>query len=200
MEQARVPLPYLSKKLTAFEQTSQVRKNLVSAAERYIKNFTVGQSASRGLMFSGSVGCGKTHLAVAILRGVIERGFTGLYWNVPDLFRAIRSTFGEHPEQTESELLAEMTGVDLLVLDDLGAERANEFVGERLYMIVNRRYEAGMPMIVTTNFTDADLSARLGDRILSRFAEICPGRVMFPTDDFRRVMASRRKGDDSHGM
>ena len=134
----------------------------------------------------GPVGCGKSHLAVAILREIIAKGYSGLYYNSPDLLRDIRATFDEGRDVTEEDLLDEVTTTDLLVFDDVGAERSTEFVLDRFYLIINKRYEACKPVIVTTNLDHEELEERLGTRILSRLLEMCNLFGPFPEEDWRR--------------
>ena len=71
-------------------------------------------------------------------------------------------------------------------MDDLGAEKVSEFVQDRFYLIINQRYEGCKPMIVTTNLSENELRNRLGDRIISRFFEMCDVVKTFPPEDYRR--------------
>jgi len=184
---AQIPRRFWNKTLKNFETKDALRRTLVRDAQNFIKGFNFENEFPQGLLMVGEVGCGKSHLAVAILREVIEKGYTGLYYNSPDLLRDIRATFHDDAEITEDDLLQEINEVDLLVLDDLGAEKVSDFVLDRFYLIVNKRYEGCKPMIITTNLTDEEtLRNRLGDRIMSRFCEMCQFFKQFPREDFRR--------------
>lgn len=185
-DKAQIPRRFANKTLTNFETRDKSRKNLVENAGHFIKGFTFKEEFPKGLLMTGPVGCGKSHLAVAILREVIGKGYTGLYYNSPDLLRDIRATFDNSSEISEDEVLDTVTNVDLLVLDDLGAENVSGFVLDRFYLIVNKRYEGCKPMIVTTNLDDETLRARMGDRIVSRLGEMCARFGPFPNEDYRR--------------
>src|SRR5206468_1001327 len=91
---------------------------------------------SKGLLFVGREGTGKTHVAIAALREVLRRGYTGLYWNVPELFLELRRIMAEQGSTSEADIFDEARRVDLLVLDDLGAERQSEYVTDRLYVLI----------------------------------------------------------------
>ncbi len=133
----------------------------------------------------GGVGSGKTHIAVAILRAVVERGFSGRYCNVVDLLDDLRATFEPNAPQSGMEIIDGVVAADLVVLDDLGAEAPTGWVHDRLYQIINRRYEESRPTLVTTNLTLDDLDRQVGPRITSRLCEMCQ-KVDFPDQDYRK--------------
>ncbi len=192
LERARISARFAGKTLENFSARDKQRKMLVHSAQAYISGFNMKTAAGdyavypKGLLMTGPVGCGKSHLATAILRGVIEKGYTGLYYNSPDLLRDIRATFEPTSDLTEDDLLEEVTTVDLLVFDDVGAENATGFVLDRFYLIINSRYEGCKPIIVTTNLDLAALENRLGQRIVSRMLEMCETFGPFPEEDWRR--------------
>jgi DNA replication protein DnaC len=188
LEAARIPPRFSAKGLENFETgRNKMRKDLVHAATMYISGFTLkGTNFPKGLLMSGPVGCGKSHLAVAMLKEIIAKGYSGLYYNSPDLLRDIRATFDNKNELTEDDLLEEVTSTDLLVFDDIGAERSSEFVLDRFYLIINERYEGCKPVIVTTNLNEIEMEDRLGKRIVSRLYEMCESFAKFPDEDWRR--------------
>lgn len=128
----------------------------------------------RGIYMHGAIGCGKTHAAWALAQQWEENGGRHpLFWNVSELIRSIKKDFDKHPYDREKEEEYIMEHRGLLFLDDLGAERATDFVADTLYLIVNRRYEERLPVIVTSNMDIGELSDRVGDRIASRIAGMC---------------------------
>ncbi len=191
LQSAQIPRRFWNKTLENFEAKEKLRKDLVQAARDFVKGFN--RDVKQGLLMEGDVGTGKSHLAVAILREIIRKGYSGLYYNSPDLLRDIRATFNDNAGVTEDDLLEEITEVDLLVLDDVGAEKVSEFVLDRFYLIINKRYEGCKPMILTTNLLEETLRVRLGDRIVSRLDEMCQRFPKFPKDDFRRLMIEKQR-------
>lgn len=131
-----------------------------------------------GLYLTGPAGTGKTRLAAAILRQVLVEEDTGgvfgpQFIEVPELLLDIRGTFRDGSERTEEGLLAEYANSDLLILDDLGAEKPTEWVTQTLYLLINRRYGSEKRTIITSNLGLSELGNRLGDRIVSRVAGMC---------------------------
>jgi DNA replication protein DnaC len=186
LEIAHIPRRFAGKSLDNFSARDKIRKQLVHSARAYISGFTFKMEYPKGLLMSGAVGCGKSHLAVAILSEVIAKGYSGLYYNSPDLMRDIRATFDNSSELTEDTLLEEVTTTDLLVFDDVGAENSTPFVLDRFYLIINERYEGCKPVIFTTNLDLDPLENRLGKRIVSRLLEMCETFGPFPEEDWRR--------------
>lgn len=185
LERARIPRRFSGKLVENFETGRNAkRKTIVEASRAYINTFNA--QSTPGLLITGGVGCGKTHIAVAILQGIIRRGFSGLYYNMPDLLSDIRATYGDNSNLTETDLLDDINEPDLLVLDDLGAETAKDWVNDRLYLIVNRRYESCKPIIVTTNLDVGELTHKLGERTVSRLCEMCETFAPFPDEDYRK--------------
>jgi len=181
---ARIPERYRGKTLATFKsaKNDRVRRELREHAMAYAVGF---KPDDRGLLLVGDTGCGKTHIAVGILTEVLRRGFTGMYCNVTDLLKRLRETYRENSDDHEAEILDEADQADLLVFDDLGAEKATEWVRDRLYLVINRRYENMKPVIVTTNCSEAELKERLGPRIVSRLHEMCDRVQEFPKEDYR---------------
>ncbi len=183
-ERARIPERYRKKSLAGFKAArgDQTRARLRDAAKSYAVGF---DREDKGLILRGGTGCGKTHLAVGILSEVLARGFTGQYCNVTDLLTRLRESYSADSAEREGLILEEAGSVDLLVFDDLGAEMPTDWVRDRIYLILNRRYESAKPVIVTTNCDDAELRERIGARIASRLYEMCDRFEAFPGEDYR---------------
>lgn len=143
------------------------------------KSFRVIGDGS-GIMFYGSFGVGKTHLAAAIANSMIGK-MSVLYISAPDLLTEIRSNMNRQGNSDRMDLAKQ---AKLLILDDIGAEKPSEWVRETLFVLINHRYEHKLSTIFTTNCTLAELEERLGGRISSRIAEMCRC-VKMNGDDWR---------------
>ncbi|MBE3099302.1 MAG: ATP-binding protein [Planctomycetes bacterium] len=179
MRDARIPRRYQHCELANFiVYRNEPLTNAVTRARRFAEAFPV---VDKGLFLIGPPGIGKSHLAVAVLRQVIrERGALGLFYDVRELLKIIRSTYDPVVRTTEIQILRPVMEADLLVLDDLGAEKTSEWVGETLNLIVNTRYNERRLTIFTSNYeekedrTDPDsLLVRVGARMHSRLYEMC---------------------------
>ncbi|HUK62455.1 MAG TPA: ATP-binding protein, partial [Dongiaceae bacterium] len=124
-----------------------------------------------GLTLGGPPGTGKTHLAVAITRALIDRGHAAVIVNVPHVLLAARATFNPEQPQRFDDLLQLLTTCEHLTLDDLGRERQTEWAQETLYLILNARYEQRRATTITTNLDLDALRRRIGEPILDRLAE-----------------------------
>ncbi len=147
-------------------------------------------NVSRGLFLEGQPGVGKTHLAVAVLKQAIQTtGARGLFYDTRDLLRLIRSTYDPSTRTTELEILRPVMTAELLVLDDLGAEKTSEWVDETMNLIVNTRYNERRLTIFTSNYPDIpddtdpqSLLFRIGARMRSRLHEMCEFVVLDAAD------------------
>jgi DNA replication protein DnaC len=140
-----------------------------------VRSFTVRiedhLDAGRGLWLMGPVGTGKTTLAMLVSHAALKAGRSVAIYSLPDLLRKIRHTFdtGSH-----DDLFEQLTAVDLLHIDDIGAEQSTPWVLEELYSIVNARYEDQRSIVITTNILDPDaLSEQITERTVSRLTEMC---------------------------
>ncbi len=146
--------------------------------------------AGVGLFLEGQPGVGKTHIAVAVLKQIVEAtGARGLFYDTRELLRLIRSTYDPSIRTTEIEVLRPVLSADLLVLDDLGAEKTSEWVDETMNLIVNTRYSERRLTLFTSNYPDIPddtdpnaLIFRIGARMRSRLHEMCEFVVLDAAD------------------
>ena len=157
-----IPERYRACRLTSFETEtpdSGVREALLEAeaiSRQYVDTFFDPVSrryAEGGLVFVGRPGCGKTHLASAILTKCIQRyGVRGRFVDFTTLVHQIQATFDPSSPASKHEVLDPVIGTELLVLDELGAQKPSEWVMNTLYLIINTRYTERRPTLFTTNF------------------------------------------------
>lgn len=179
LDHARIPPRYQRCTLDSFvTYQNEELLRAVDMARRFADAFPVVQ---KGLMLIGPPGIGKTHIAVSVLQDVIRRtGARGLYYDTRALLRDIRSTYNPVLHQAEMDVIRPVMEAELLVLDDLGAERLTDWVEETMSLIVNTRYNERRPTIFTSNYEDIpdegemnSLLVRVGFRLHSRLREMC---------------------------
>ncbi|MGE3275593.1 MAG: ATP-binding protein [Vicinamibacterales bacterium] len=178
MAEARVPARYARCELDNFEHDMDSQREAFRKAQAFVQQFPV---VDRGLLLFGPNGVGKTHLAVGILKAVVRaKGARAHFFETRELLRLVRDTYNRSVEETEMEVLGPVLEADVLVLDDLGAERTSEWVQETLGLVVNTRYNARRPTIFTSNLTDSadntdprSFIFQLGARTRSRLMEMC---------------------------
>ena len=154
-------------------------------------------AVERGLLFMGPAGVGKTHLAVAIIRGLIEKGFAGIFSEFGALLKEIQDSYNPISKSSELKVLAPIYQTDVLVLDELGATVPTDWVRDTMYQIINKRYNDNKLTIFTTNYfdeprmqTEKVLEERIGARLRSRLYEMCT-KVVIDGEDYRRHMGLR---------
>ena len=144
----------------------------------------------RGLWLMGPTGTGKTSLAMLVSKAALEAGRTAAIYSLPSLLSRIRRTYDADPnEDSYLEFIGRLTSVDLLHIDDLGAEKSSDWVLEQLYSIVNERYETQRSILVTTNLEHHELEEQIGPRTVSRLVEICGDPLPLAGDDLRYRIA-----------
>ena len=178
MHEAKIPPRYARAELSNFERGANTQTDAFRRATKFVSAFP---AVDRGLLFYGPHGVGKTHLAIGILKQIIrEKGARAYFFETRDLLRLVRDTYNRSVEETEMDVLEPVMNADLLVLDDLGAEKSSEWVQETLGLVVNTRYNAKRPTVFTSNLDDdlpntdpRSFIYQLGARTRSRLKEMC---------------------------
>ena len=167
---------------------TEIDPPIVAATRRFADLIGARLDAGRGLWFMGQVGTGKTTLAMLVSKAALEAGRSVAIYSLPRLLNEIRDT--HRAERSHVDLLDRLTAVDLLHIDDVGAERTTDWVLEELYSIVNARYEDERSMVITTNIVDHDaLCEQIAERTVSRLTEMCD-QLPLGGDDKRTVLQS----------
>jgi DNA replication protein DnaC len=145
---------------------------IVAATRRFANSIDAKLDAGRGLWFMGPVGTGKTTLAMLVSKAALDAGRSVAIYSLPRLLNEIRDTY--RTDRLHGVLIDQLTAVDLLHIDDVGAERTNDWVLEELYSIVNGRYEDRRSIVITTNILDREaLCDQITERTVSRLTEMC---------------------------
>jgi DNA replication protein DnaC len=168
---ANIPPLFADKDLSNYARRGKAQQSEFRFASMYVQNYSAKDN--KGLLLVGEPGVGKTHIAVGILKELIGKGFTGLYFNVIALLDAIKASYDKEIKATQGLDIQADLDVDILLLDDLGAEKMSPWVADRLYAIINQRYETQRTLILTTNLKYDKLGDQVGQRILSRLYEMC---------------------------
>ena len=176
LQNARIPRRYQHCTLENFETHTDSQRTAHRKAARLVEQFPV---VDRGLLFYGDAGVGKTHLAVAILRAIVERTRArALFYESRELLKIVRDSYNNN-DTSELDVLRPVFEAEFLVLDDLGAEKKSEWVDETIGLVVNTRYSERRATVFTTNLTDSanteptSFAFQLGLRTRSRLKEMC---------------------------
>ncbi len=204
MRAARIPQRYEHCSFDTFEfglragGEDEILLNAQYMATKFVENYPV-TTGGRGIIFTGDIGVGKTHLAISILRALIQdRGARGVFCDYRDLLKQIQNSYNPQVATTEMELLRPVFDAEVLVLDELGATKPTEWVSDTVAHILNTRYLDRRTTIITTNFPnrppggaqkpgDDTLADRIGERIRSRLNEMCQTVEITNVGDFRKT-------------
>ncbi|HYG80292.1 MAG TPA: ATP-binding protein [Pyrinomonadaceae bacterium] len=191
MEAALIPRRYNECSLQSYKPAQGNGSQLLAfnCAFRLVREYP---SVDRGLLFTGPCGVGKTHLSVAILRGLIEKGVPCLFYEFGSLLKEIQNSYNPVSQTSELKVLAPVFEAEVLVLDELGASKPTDWVRDTMMQIINTRYNDRRLTIFTTNYPDVrsgnlgeTLEDRIGARLRSRLYEMCK-TVPLDGEDYRR--------------
>lgn len=166
---------YRGKKDADGDDCFEIMKWIYEFCKDYAESFSL---KSESLLMYGKTGVGKTHLSLSIAKAVAENGFNTAYGSIVNLLTIIeREHFNKVREEENMDTLNLLINADLLVLDDLGAEISSQFYESVIYNIINSRINLGLPTIISTNLTAAELQKKYNERIISRifgeFSTLC---------------------------
>lgn len=218
LEAARIPLRFRDCSFHNYYPKNDSQYFAHSFASRLAEEFPAVES---GLLFMGSVGVGKTHLAIAVLKELISKKGVGcLFYESGSLLKAIQDSYNPVSQTSEMRVLAPVYQAEVLVLDELGATVPTNWVRDTMYQIINTRYNNKKLTIFTTNYLDeargatedcesaepkrrsktfaseriqelTTLEERIGTPLRSRLYEMCK-KVMIEGEDYRKRLDQRR--------
>lgn len=154
-----------------FEADDKHNEKLSNIALKYVSNFGKMLEAGKGLIFYGDVGTGKTFAAACIVNGLIDKGYKCLMTSFPRIANTVTGMY-----QGKQEYFDSFNNYDLVVIDDLATERETDYMNEIVQMVIDTRYRAGLPTIITTNLTANELKSPADitkQRIYSRVLQMC---------------------------
>lgn len=208
IEQARIPKRYahctLEDYVPNYGGNNPSLSNALVQARNFVREYLPGTDVP-GLLLTGSIGVGKTHLAVGILQALLaERGAKGLFFDYRDLLKQVQNSYNRSVEATELEILQPVFEAEVLVLDELGASKPTDWVWDTVAHILNTRYNDRRTTIITTNYAnlppgggelsgpraavrEETLGDRIGERMRSRLQEMCVV-VEMKGEDFRQTV------------
>jgi DNA replication protein DnaC len=220
IEAARIPQRYANCTLesfnTEFLSADRSLKGALMQAKSFVRAYPL-ETDGKGLLLTGSIGVGKTHLAVGILQALMmERGARGIFYDYRDLLKDVQNSYDRKVDQSEREVLAPVFEAEVLVLDELGAAKPTDWVWDTVAHILNTRYNDRRTTILTTNYAnlpplgaeppgrgsgaaaraamrEETLGDRITERMRSRLQEMCVV-VEMHGDDFRQKVARARFG------
>jgi DNA replication protein DnaC len=191
LKNARIPRRYAHCELSNFEIHTDTQRAAHQRALRLVQQFPV---VDKGLLFYGDAGVGKTHLAVALMKeAIVRKGARAVFYEVRELLKLVRDTYRDSTEMSELDVLRPVLEAELLVLDDLGAEKKSEWVDETVGLVINTRYSERRLTVLTTNLRDvvdntepSSFAYHLGLRTRSRLTEMCDW-LLIDAVDMREV-------------
>jgi DNA replication protein DnaC len=210
ISRAQIPRRYEHCTLDSYETGfGGAHRTLAAAhlrARKFVENYSPSDTTGTGLLLTGSIGVGKTHLAVGILQSLVAaRGATGLFYDYRDLLKQVQNSYNRQVNETELEILKPVFDAEVLVLDELGASKPTDWVWDTVAHILNTRYNDRRTTIITTNYAnlpplgsdsgqgnavrnavrEETLGDRIGERMRSRLQEMCVV-VEMHGEDFRQ--------------
>ncbi len=152
-------------------------KKAWEVVNKFIKN-----RDGKGIFLFGPAGTGKTHLVAKIAQ---ETDLATKFIKMPKLLLQLRSNFNTSSSWENADTINKLASQELLIIDDLGAEKTSDWVEETIYLLIDERYGKELPTILTSNYSLSDIAKRVGDRVASRITEMCR-IVEINTSDKRR--------------
>ena len=180
-----IPKRFQGKSISDFYAESREQRLAKAACERYVERFEDRLSNGGGLIFYGSVGTGKSHLAYGIGNALLKNGYSVMGIDVYELIDIVKESFGRDNPKTEREAIRDFVELDLLIIDEIGAQLGTTYEDLLVFKIINERYKQVKPTIMISNLDRAPLIERLGERIYDRMQEGGGATVCFNWESYR---------------
>lgn len=180
---SQLPKRFIGKTFASFHADGEPQRAALAACQEFAENFEQHLERGSGLLLSGAMGNGKTHLAGAIMQAIMPRR-RSLFTTVPELIRAVRDTWRRDSKHSTTQVVDSMRALDLLVVDEVGVQTGTDGEQVILYDVLDGRYRDCKPTILITNLDSKALRVAVGDRLYDRLRETSK-RVVFEWDSYR---------------
>ena len=197
LRQSKIPKRYENCSFQNFELLCPSLQRAMMTSRKFVEDFP---DVNVGLLYLGRCGVGKTHLAVAALKEIMrKKGLSGLFYDFRDLLKEIQDSYNPNTHSSELKVLTQVIDAEMLVLDELGANKPSEWVQETITYVITKRYNDKKITIFTSNYLDITIGSafdetltdRVGVRLRSRLHEMCR-QVLMEGDDYREIIKDRR--------
>lgn len=185
-KKAGIPRRFENRTLDNYKAETEEQARALEAAMSYAEEFDDGVETGRSMIFCGTPGTGKTHLAIGIAHKIIPDGYAAGFTSVMNAVRRVRETYRKESTETEREAIESFAKPHLLILDEVGQQRGTDDEKVLLFDIINARYEEMRPTIVISNLDLEGIRGYLGDRAFDRLREGGGRAVHFTWDSYRR--------------
>lgn len=186
IEKANIPARFEACSFSSYEAVNPSAQHNLGILREYAASWPQMYEAGTSLILSGKPGTGKNHLAVALAKSIIEQHQASvLLTSVMRIIRAVRRTWDKESEHSEEDVIAHYTGVDLLVIDEVGIQYGSESEMIILFDIMNTRYERMLPTVMISNLAPSEISHVIGDRLTDRMVEGGGATLVFDWHSYR---------------
>lgn len=173
LKESGMPERFANKSLSTYfvDQKNSNQVRIYEFCRDYAANFSEIKKTGRSFLMLGKVGTGKTHLSVGIALEIMKNGHNAVFTSASKMLRAIKDTYRNDSEYSESDIIKKYTSCGLLIVDEVGVQRGSEYEKDMLFDVINERYESIKPTIILSNLAIDEVKLFLGERVFDRLRE-----------------------------
>ena len=188
LDDLHVPGRYENATFNNYTAVNAGQKSALKACRNYAENFSELSKAGGGLLLVGGVGTGKTHLAIAIGKELVENKHSARYANLADVIRAVRSSWNSS-EYDEADVYNTSSSFELLILDEVGVQAGTDNERNIIFEVINTRYGGNKPTILISNLPEREMMVFVGERVIDRIKDGRAGTIVFNWQSYRQRAA-----------